>query len=84
MLKIIVKNGVVVIVGSWEEISEEIFGYPECENVETLVEWMKRSGKGIIEVDGEFESAVDRGIAKTRARFDNPRRRYYLPDEELC
>ena len=50
MLKITVENGVMVIVGRWETVSEELFGFPECESVEKLVEWMERSGKGIIEV----------------------------------
>ena len=51
MLKIIVKDGVIVIVGKWKEIAEEIYGFDDCPHVERLVEWMKDSGKGIIEVD---------------------------------
>ena len=79
MLKIIVEKGVVMIVGGWEDISEEIFGFPECESVGELVDWLKLNSGGrekwevwsMPDVEDEFQAAVDRGIAKTRERFED-------------
>ena len=96
-LKILVSDGDCVLHGEWLDVCENIFSFPECGSEEEFREFLREKGfevedkfwadpddRGDETRESETTQAVRGSAYRELENRENPRRRYYLPDVELC